>query len=90
MSEYLLIITILLIVVVLIGILLVLVVWRQKKEGITKETNYQAFFTIGIVWLPIGVVFMTTINTGLGVAFICIGTVYVAIGLANKDKWVKR
>jgi len=90
MSEYLLIITIILIVVVLIGLLLVLVVWRQKKAGITKETNYQAFFTIGIVWLPIGVVFMTTINPGLGCAFICIGAVYLAIGLANRDKWRKK
>ena len=55
-----------------------------------KEPNYQAFFAIGIIWLPVGVVFMLTINPGLGIAFMGMGVVYLAIGLVNRDKWKKK
>ena len=47
-----------------------------------KEPNYQVFFAIGIVWLPVGVVFMITINCAIGIAFMAMGIVYMAIGLA--------
>ena len=55
-----------------------------------KETNYQVFFMIGIIWLPVGVVFMITINSAIGIAFMAMGIIYMAIGLANRDKWEKK
>jgi membrane protein implicated in regulation of membrane protease activity len=41
-------------------------------------------------WLPIGIVFMVILNTGLGIAFLGLGAAYITIGLANKDKWKKK
>ena len=45
------------------------------------------FFIIGISWIPIGIVFMITVNSVIGIAFMGMGISYMAIGLANKDKW---
>jgi hypothetical protein len=62
-------------------------VFKKKKEGKLGDPNYRVFFIIGISWIPIGVVFIITINFVLGVAFMCIGAAYLVIGLANRDKW---
>ncbi len=90
MNGWILISIALVAILVLIGVVLTLVFWKKKKEGTMKEPNYQAFFAIGIVWLPVGVVFMLTVNTGLGIAFMGMSVVYLAIGLANRDKWKKK
>ena len=73
---------------VLIGIILLLLVWR--KRGIVGEPNYQVFFTLGFVWLPVGVVFMLAVNPAIGFAFMALGTAYLAIGLVNRGKWEKK
>ena len=73
---------------VLIGIILLLIVWR--KRGIVGEPNYQVFFMLGIVWIPVGVVFMAAVNPTIGFAFMAMGIAYLAIGLANRDKWEKK
>ena len=73
---------------VLIGIILLLIVWR--KRGIVGEPNYQVFFTLGFVWLPVGVVFILAVNPAIGFAFMALGIAYLAIGLANRDKWEKK
>jgi hypothetical protein len=86
MSEWIFIPIFLVMILVLIGIGLTLVYWKKKKKDMIKETNYQVFFTLGVVWLPIGVVFMITINHVIGIAFLTIGITYLAIGLANRDK----
>ena len=62
---------------------------KKKKEGKTGEINYKIFFILGLVWIPIGSVYMITINTAIGIAFMGLGVAYIAIGLANKDKWKK-
>ena len=87
MSELLLIPLVALILVVL-GIIVALVVLKKRKEGKPQETNYQAFFFIGICFLGVGTVFMTTINPGF-LGFTGLGLVYMIIGLANRDKWSK-
>ena len=66
-----------------------MIVLKKKKEGNLKEPNYQVFFSIGTIWIPIGVVFMITINIAIGIAFISMGAIYQTIGLANHDKWEK-
>ena len=75
---------------VVIGLILTLVVFKKKKEGKIGEPNYQVFFIIGIAWIPIGSVFMITINIVMGIAFMGLGVSYIAIGLANRDKWEKK
>lgn len=63
---------------------------NQKKEGKTGEINYKIFFIIGLTWIPIGSVFMITINSVMGIAFMGLGIAYMAIGLAHRDKWEKK
>jgi len=77
-------------IIVLIGVIVGLIVFyvmRIKKKDNEKETDYQAIFSVGFIWIPVGVVFMVTINPGLGVALMALGIVYIAIGLAHKDTW---
>ncbi|MBW2989378.1 hypothetical protein KY358_03610 [Candidatus Woesearchaeota archaeon] len=54
-----------------------------------KETNYKGIFFSGITFVGAGVVFMTSVNVGLGAAFIGIGIMFMIIGGKNKDKWKK-
>ena len=51
-----------------------------RKKGQKMETDYRAFFTMGIIWLPIGI---ATKNPGLW----GLGAVFMVAGLANRDKW---
>ncbi len=90
MSEWPLILIGILALLVLIGIIVLVIVWKKKKEGIAGEPNYQVFFVLGIVWLPVGIVFMLTVNLVTGFAFMAMGIAYLAIGLANRDKWGKK
>lgn len=76
--------------IIIIGIILTLFVRKRIKDGIQEEPNYQAFFSIGFIWIPCGVVFMIAVNPAIGIAFMALGICYMAIGLANKDKWKKK
>jgi hypothetical protein len=54
---------------------------------ISESFPYKTFFfIIGMAWITIGSVFMITINLVIGITFMGIGTAYLAIGLANRDK----
>ena len=90
MSEWILISALIVAALIVIGLILILVVIKKKKEGKIGETNYQVFFIIGIAWIPIGSVFIFTINHVMGIAFMGLGIAYTAIGLANRDKWEKK
>jgi uncharacterized membrane protein len=87
MSEWILISALIVAALIVIGLILTLVVIKKKKEGKMGEPNYQVFFIIGMSWIPIGSVFIITINLVMGIAFIGLGIAYMAIGLANRDKW---
>ena len=82
------------IVYILIGIaLLVLIATifiakKMKKEETYKETDYPAFFIMGISFLPMGIIFSAAINPAF-IGFVGMGIIYMAIGLANRDKWKK-
>ena len=89
MNEWILISAIIIAAMVVLGLILTLIFFKKKKEVKVKETNYQVFFIIGITWIPVGIVFMTAVNFVIGIAFIGIGISYLAIGLANRDKWKK-
>ena len=74
-------------ILIIIGIIIALIFHKQKKDADKDEINYQAFFHLGFIWIPVGVVFMITVNPAIGVAFLALGASYIAIGLANRDKW---
>jgi hypothetical protein len=59
------------------------------KDSIKKEPNYRAVYILEIIWVPIGVVFMISVNPAIGISFLGLGTVYLAIGISNTDKWNK-
>ena len=90
MSEWILISALIFAALVVIVLILIFVVFKKKKEGKMVEPNYRVFFIIGMTWIPIGSVFMITINLVMGIAFMSLGITYIAIGLANRDKWEKK
>ena len=53
---------------------------KSKNRDKQAETDYRAFFILGISFLPIGI---ATDNPGLWV----MGAVFLILGLANRDKW---
>jgi hypothetical protein len=89
LREWLLISAIIVTTLVVIGLILIFVVLKKKKEGKIGEANYKVFFILGFSWIPIGVVFMITVNLVIGIAFMSLGIAYLSIGLANRDKWEK-
>ena len=48
------------------------------------EPDYRAFYIMGIIWLPFGIIFKT-MNF-----FFIMSLVFIALGLVNKDKWRKK
>jgi len=58
----------------------------MKKKA---QINYQVFFFMGLTFVGTGVVFIAAVNSGLGVAFMGLGIVWMIIGWTNKDKWKK-
>ena len=90
MSEWISISALIVAALLVIGLILTLVVLKKKKEGKIGEPNYKVFFIVGLAWIPIGAVFIITINIVMGVAFMGLGLSYMAIGLANRDKWEKK
>ena len=62
-----------------VAVIFVLVNRGEKK----RETNYRTIFIMGIVLLPVGLVFDFTI-------FTILGPVYILWGLVNRDKWGKQ
>jgi hypothetical protein len=94
MSELPWIFVVTLAILIVVGILLVLVVWKRKKAGKLEEPNYRAFFVMGIIWFPAGIVFMfisflLDIPFVIGMPLFVMGLIYVIVGLANRDKWKK-
>jgi len=55
-----------------------------------KEINYKALFSMGVVFMGAGVVFLTNLNEIVGVGLLIIGALNMAIGAKNKDKWLKK
>lgn len=63
----------------IIGLLVGLIVfYRNRKEGV--EPDYRTFFTMGIIFLPLGI-------ASENYAFFIMSMVFIAIGLLNRSKW---
>jgi len=77
-----------LVITLLVLIATIFIVKKRKKEESNKESDYRAFFIMGISFLPLGIIFTVTISPAF-IGFIGMGIIYIAIGLANRDKWKK-
>jgi hypothetical protein len=55
-----------------------------------KIKDYRALFASGIAFLGAGVVFLTSVNSGVGAGLLIIGAAFMIIGAKNKDKWRKK
>jgi glucose uptake protein GlcU len=67
---------------------------RNRRRGIRRETNYRAFFIVGLCMFPLGitgVILYSIFNIPVVAAmlFFTLGIVYVAIGLSKRDTWYK-
>ena len=74
----------------------IILLWKKRKEIKSQDTNYRAFFILGISFLLLGIVFgitffisSTQVFLILGLSFIAPGIFYISFGLVNKDKWNK-
>jgi hypothetical protein len=72
-----------------IAVLAILAVLVLRRKGWNREVDYRSYFNMGIVWLPLGIIFYAIFKNLIGAWFFIIGLVYLAIGLKNKDKWGK-
>ena len=80
---------------IIIGLILTLVLGailamrHRKAQGMEKETDYKALYTLGISMIGLGIVFTAAINTFF-IGFLIVGVIYMSVGLKNKDKWVDK
>ena len=68
------------------GIIVALIVRRKKKERKLEETNYRAFFILGIIWMPLSIIlgvisFKSQIPFYIAFPLFTTGFVYLLIGL---------
>jgi len=70
-------------------IVAILVIFMLKGKGWKRETDYRSYFNMGIIWLPLGIVFYIIFKNMIGLWFLIMGLVYLSIGLKNINKWGK-
>ena len=83
------------VVLVVTGILLVYLLWKRQKGGQQIETDYRAFFLMGVIFLPVGIAmmiiyFLADLPFVIALPFVVLGLVYLVISLKNRDKWKKK
>ena len=84
----------LLLIGIVVTLLMVLVLRKRKRERKAGETDYRAFFILGVAFLPTGlammmVYFFAEIPFEIGLPLFALGLIYLIVGLANRDKWNK-
>ena len=64
--------------------------WKFRKKNWEHETDYKAFFWMGLIWVIIGGPVMLIFgNYGISGLF-AIGVVFLAVGAGNRDKWDRK
>ena len=86
--------SLLLLIGIVVTLLLVVILRKRKREGKAGETDYRAFFIMGIAFLPTGfammiVYFLADIPFEVGLPLFALGVIYLIVGLVNRDKWKK-
>jgi hypothetical protein len=74
---------------VAVAVLAMLFILVLKRKGWKREVDYRSYFTMGIIWLPFGIIFYLLFESMIGLWFLIMGLVYISIGLKNKEKWGK-
>lgn len=64
---------------IVLGLLVALLAYNKKKK---IPPDYYAFFIMGLIWAPFGAI-------SRNYSLMTMGLVFLALGLANKDKWKK-
>ncbi|MCK5624761.1 hypothetical protein KAI04_02885 [Candidatus Pacearchaeota archaeon] len=54
------------------------------KKKTRKKENQDALFSLGTIFVGVGVVFMITLNSALGIAFIALGLIWMINKYKNK------
>jgi len=73
------------VIVAVLAVAGVIILIRTPKEK--RKTDYRAYYDMGIVWFPVGIVFWIVLDN---IAFLALGLIFLSIGLANRDKWEKQ
>lgn len=71
-----------------------LVIYRMKKnendpDSVRKEMDYRALFSLGIIFLPVGIALGLSTGEFSYNGLTALGFIYVIFGLANREKWKK-
>lgn len=75
---------------IVLMVFVVAFVLKMKKNKWQRTIDYRNYFTMGLIWLPFGMVVAYLFRESvIGLVFAAMGAVYLAIGLKNKDKWGK-
>jgi uncharacterized membrane protein len=78
-----------------VTILVLSILRKGKRERKAGETDYKAFFIMGIAFLPTGfammmVYFLAETPFEIGLPLFALGLICLIVGLVNRDKWKKR
>ena len=83
--------TVILLVLLVLGIFRLFMVRQKQREGKPTDSDYRAFFLMGIIWVPLSIVltvvyFVLQIPFFIGIPLLVLGLVYLIIGLTHRDK----
>ncbi len=82
-------------IMVIVGIFVAWLVWNRKRKGIIQETNYRAFFIMGIFMVLVSLItIIISIIRDYSLVpmmpIFIIGIVYLALGWSKRETWKKR
>ncbi|MBR9705112.1 hypothetical protein GOV12_06885 [Candidatus Pacearchaeota archaeon] len=61
---------------------------KQKSKVIRIKENYDNMYYFGIILIGVGVVFMSTVNIGLGIGLTALGIILMFSGVGKRNKKV--
>lgn len=67
-------------------VLLAVIALLFNKKGKEHKIDYHNFFTIGVVWITIGIPLMVTTHN---FALLMMGIIFMITGLVHKKEWKK-
>jgi len=80
-------------VLIVVGIILIIIIWKGKKEGRYQEYSL-GFFVIGSTAFILGVIFLivsfvTDLSFDKGLFLTAVGAIGLIIGLVIRNRWEK-